>query len=82
MDSAAAPLQGASRPRRSPAAWPGDYHQVDQFFAPQDRPPHTADPATAPAQPRKSDLYDLFDFHKMISALGNYPELLVAGPGG
>ena len=64
-------------PQAQPGGVAGDYHQVDQFLHRKTAHPYTADPATHPAKPRKSDLYDLFDFHKMISALGNYPELLV-----
>lgn len=60
-----------------PGGVAGDYHQVDQFMHRKTPHPYTSDPATHPPKPRKSDLYDLFDFHKMISALGNYPELLV-----
>lgn len=64
-------------PDVQPGGVAGDYHQVDQFLHRKTKHPYTAHRATHPPKPRKSDLYDLFDFHKMVSALGNYPELLV-----
>ncbi|MDB5058979.1 MAG: putative outer rane channel [Chloroflexi bacterium] len=64
-------------PGEQPGGVAGDYHQVDLFMHRKTPQPYTADPSTHPPRPKKSDLYNLFDFHKMVSALGNYPELLV-----
>ncbi len=69
----------AFRPDEQPGGIAGDYQQVDAFLhrTPAGSFTYTADPATHPARPTKANLVDSFDFHKMISALGGYPELLV-----
>ncbi len=50
---------------------PGLYQQLDQFMHPYPKSHKAVAPGTL-----RAGLQDMFDFHKIVAALGHYPELL------